>query len=110
MRIHLQLVIHLQNNLIKATVPLCVRTFAVFLITGLVLLGCASFNPQPLNDRPFRERATVQTKNGVRVLAAVLSAEETQSVFGLSLYKKGIQPVWLEIENNSQRIACGSRR
>jgi hypothetical protein len=103
MRINLQLVIHLQNNLIKATVPLCVRRFAVFLITGLVLLGCASFNPQPLNDRPFRERATVQTKNGVRVLAAVLSAEETQSVFGLSLYKKGIQPVWLEIENNSQR-------
>jgi hypothetical protein len=78
------------------------RTLAACLLTGFVLLGCAAFNPQPLNERPLRERADGQTQNGVRVLATVLSAEETQSVFGLSLYKKGIQPVWLEIENNTQ--------
>jgi len=102
MRINLQLANRLQNHWIKATVPLCMCPFAVLLITGVMLLGCASFNPQPLNKRPFRERAIVKAQDGVRVLAAVLSAQETQSVFGLSLYKKGIQPVWLEIENNSQ--------
>jgi hypothetical protein len=28
-----------------------------------------------------------------------LSAEESEAVFGVPLYKKGIQPIWLEIEN-----------
>ncbi len=82
--------------------PSCIRTVAAILLTGFVLLGCAAFNPQPLNERLFRERAAVKAQDGVRVLAAVLSAEETQSVFGLSLYKKGIQPVWLEIENSTR--------
>ena len=50
----------------------------------------------------MRKHATTQTKNGVSVSAAVLSAAETKAVFNLSLYHKGIQPVWLEIENNTQ--------
>ncbi len=92
----------LTGNWIAVHLAGSARTLAACLFTGFALLGCAAFNPQPLNERPFRERATVQTQNGVRVLAAVLSAKETQSVFGLSLYKKGIQPVWLEIENNTR--------
>jgi hypothetical protein len=92
----------LLNNWIDVHIPSCLRTLAACLLTGVALLGCVAFNPQPLNERPFRERATVQTNNGVRVLAAVLSAEETRAVFGLSLYPKGIQPVWLEIENNTR--------
>jgi len=31
----------------------------------------------------------------------VLRAEETEAVFGFAPYKKGIQPVWLEIENKA---------
>ena len=38
----------------------------------------------------------------LRVTAAVLSAEESEAVFGVSLYKRGIQPVWLEIENKDE--------
>ena len=103
MFLNLHPVSRLPNNWIDAHLPACVRMLAASLFTGLVLLGCATFTPLPLNERPFRERATVHTQNGVCVLAAVLSAEETESVFGLSLYKKGIQPVWLEIENNTRR-------
>ena len=36
----------------------------------------------------------------MRVAAAVPSAEETQAIFGLPLYDQGVQPVWLEIEND----------
>jgi hypothetical protein len=32
----------------------------------------------------------------------VLSAEESEAVFGVPLYKKGIQPIWLEIENRDE--------
>jgi hypothetical protein len=87
------------NNWTEVDFPACVRTLAACLLTGFMMLGCAAYRPRTLDERLFRERATVQTQKGVRVLAAVPSAEETQSVFGLPLYKKGIQPVWVEIEN-----------
>jgi hypothetical protein len=90
-----------QNIRTEVNLPACVRVLAACLFAGWVLLGCAAYHPRPLNDHPFRERAIVKTQNGVRVLATVLSEEEARSVFGLSLYNKGIQPVWLEIENNT---------
>ena len=68
----------------------------------LTILGCASFNPRTIDEVSFRERAQVQYDDNVRVTAAVLSPEETEVLFGLSLYRKGIQPVWLEIENNDE--------
>ncbi len=77
------------------------RTVAFCILSGTILCGCATFNPQPINEVPFRERAETQTEDGVRVTAAVLSAKETEAVFGRPLYKRGIQPVWLEIENNT---------
>jgi len=68
----------------------------------LTVYGCATFNPRPIEEVPFRERAQTQIDAGVRVTAAVLSAQESQDVFGVPLYKRGIQPVWLEIENNEK--------
>lgn len=77
-------------------------TLTVCILLNTILWGCATYNPQPLNEKPFRERAVIQTENGVRVSAAVLGPEEAQAVFNLQLYKKGIQPIWLEIENSTQ--------
>ena len=68
----------------------------------LIILGCASpFNPRPIEDAAFLERAQTQEENGVRVTAAVLSAEDCLAKFGVNLYSRGIQPVWLEIQNNN---------
>ena len=78
------------------------RTVAFCIISSTILWGCATFNPRPLSEVAFHERAETQTENKIRVSAAVLSAEETEAAFGLPLYKKGIQPIWLEIENNTQ--------
>jgi hypothetical protein len=50
---------------------------------------------------PFLDRAETQIDAGVRVTAAVPSARETSDLFGISLYRKRVQPVWLEIENNT---------
>jgi hypothetical protein len=52
-----------------------------------------------MNEVRFQTRAQTKLKDNLRVTAAVLSAEESEAVFDVSLYKKGIQPVWLEIEN-----------
>ena len=73
------------------------------LLTGVVLMlaACAA-TPEPLNQIPegdYRERIQVQEAWGVRVSAAVPSARESEELFGKPLYKRGIQPVWLKIEN-----------
>jgi hypothetical protein len=75
----------------------------ILLMLGfLVGSGCATFNPRPMEEVPFLERAQTQNENNVRVTAAVLSEAESKAVFAAPLYKRGIQPIWLEIENNDE--------
>jgi hypothetical protein len=58
-----------------------------------------------MEEVPFKERAQTQYEDGIRVTAVVLSVEECKEVFGLDLYKRGIQPIWLEIENKKKELA-----
>jgi hypothetical protein len=80
----------------------------VFSLARLIVLvalisACAStpFNPKPVDEVPFRNRSQFQATEDVRVSVAVPSATETRLLFGAPLYKRGIQPVWLEIQNTS---------
>ena len=76
------------------------RLKLIFLSIALLIAGCtATFEPLPVEEVNFLKRSRTQSRGNMRVTAAVLSAEETETVFGFALYKKGIQPVWLEIEN-----------
>jgi len=70
---------------------------SVFWLT--MLAACAGFDPQPMDRIPFMDRAQTRIKENVRVTAAVLSPGESEAAFGVPLYTRGIQPVWLEIEN-----------
>ncbi len=74
----------------------CVLVAVILLLT---LWGCASFQPPVLEKAFFQNRAQTKAEDDVRVTAAVLSAKETQDSLGFPLYRKGVQPVWLEIEN-----------
>jgi hypothetical protein len=51
---------------------------------------------------PFLERAEKQYEGNVWVKAAVPSARESIALFDAPLYKRGIQPIWLEIENRDE--------
>jgi hypothetical protein len=78
----------------------------LFGLAVLLLSGCASA-PDPALSLPegdFRERLIAQERDGVRVTAGVPSAKESEALFGESLYKRGIQPVWLQIENQRDEI------
>ncbi len=69
----------------------------------LIIIGCTpSFKPRPLEMVHFQERSQTQDDGLFRVTAAVLGAEETEEVFGFALYQKGVQPIWLEIENKDE--------
>lgn len=69
------------------------------LVTGAA--ACSSYRPTPPTEVPFRDRAQTQDGGDLRVTVAVLDAREAERVFGVPLYRRGIQPIWLEIENRS---------
>jgi hypothetical protein len=48
----------------------------------------------------FLERSISQTEGSVTVTVAVPSGSESQDFFGVPLYNRKIQPVWLEIRND----------
>ena len=77
------------------------KSAIVLLAITLTLTGCASRGPLPwLETTDYRERLRTQTKGGVRVSTSVLSASESQTLYGVPLARKGIQPVWIEVENH----------
>ena len=79
------------------------HTYTLFFCI-LILSGCASsFNPRPIEEVPFKERAQTQTEQNVTVTASVLSAEDCLKKFNVNLYSRNIQPIWIEIENNDEQ-------
>jgi hypothetical protein len=80
---------------------------ALVFIWTTISTGCATgFDPKPIESVPFRDRAQTQVEASIRVTAAVPSATESRDLFGVSLYKKRIQPVWLEIENSTHEMVA----
>jgi len=73
---------------------------SLLILYVLALFGCATYQPRPMEKVPFLERAQTKSDGKVQVRVAVPSAEESKEIFGVDLSSEGIQPVWLEIENN----------
>jgi len=81
------------------------RLVLMLLLPGLLAVAAAACSApgqvkEWLREGDFRDRVQTQTADNVRVSAAVPSSQETLDIFGKDLYKKGIQPVWISIENN----------
>ncbi|BCZ85672.1 hypothetical protein PTKU64_93470 (plasmid) [Paraburkholderia terrae] len=74
------------------------RLLAAVVIT-FVLCGCATTLPDA-GGLTYKSRAVTRTEGGLRVSASVLSAEESEAVYGVPLAKKEIQPVWIEVQND----------
>jgi len=83
-------------------IPRKARALSI-LAAALMLSSCASqpYQPQIENLASVTVRAESQTMGDVRVSVAVPSPEETEAIFDLPLYARGIQPVWIEVENRS---------
>ncbi len=79
------------------------RYLSLCLCSLLLLNGCAGqpYITTDVSTGSFLARKITQEQEGLRVSAAVPDAGETAELFGLSLYEKGVQPVWIEVENNS---------
>ena len=74
----------------------------------LNILGCAKrystpFSPRPLEEVKFLDRAQTKSSNGITVTTAVLSPKESREVFAVDLESEGIQPVWVNVENKTNK-------
>ena len=75
----------------------------IYLIPFLFLSACAtqSYKYESTKSVPVEARAITQTQGDITVSASVPDKNEAQAIFGIPIYARGIQPVWLEIQNNS---------
>ena len=84
----------------------------LFAIAGL--LGACSTAPytyEPRGSSILEQRAEAQAAGGFGVRAAVPGVEEAEAFFGVNVYERDIQPVWIEIRNDNDvraRVAISS--
>ena len=79
------------------------------LLFVMLIISCAStpatisFKPISMNEVRFRDRAQSKYDDEVRVTVAVPTAEENKALFSANLSLKEIQPIWVRVENHSDR-------
>lgn len=71
-------------------------------------LWSVSYQPNG-SVRGFEKQAEVQERDGFVVRVAIPDAATVRAMFGVPLARRGIQPVWLQIENRTEspsRLQC----
>ena len=79
------------------------RIFHIIVLCCLLVSGCATYVPPKPQQTEFQSRAETQSIGEIRVSAVVLSAEESQQIFGSPLAQNHIQPIWIEVENQTDQ-------
>jgi len=70
----------------------------------LFLQGCAMTKTPPVEPLTYKSRTKSITNEDVKVTVAVPTISEAQGLYGVDLASKHIQPVWLEVKNDSDDI------
>ena len=77
-----------------------VRILLAGVLIVITTIGCASKGPLSETEKlDYKGRVVTSSDGAVLVSASVLSADESRDIYGVPLAKKGIQPVWIEVEN-----------
>ena len=77
-------------------------SFLFAFLFAFTLSACGKFKPDTSADG-FKARAQTQAQGDLHVTAAALGGKESHEYFGEKLAKKGVQPVWLKIQNDSKK-------
>ena len=75
--------------------------FAILLVFALSACSTVSYKHESLDRFGIEQRAVAKEQGAIRVRASVPGKVEAKQLFGIPVYDRGIQPVWLEITNNS---------
>jgi len=74
---------------------------------GLIALSInvdAQILTQGTQVDPPNDRIHQNTEGAIRVSTAVPSAQETRKIFSAKLYRRNIQPVWVQVENLGDQL------
>ena len=72
---------------------------------AIALTGCATWTlPTDTSDTPLRARAVAKAGHGVEVSATVLGTEDCVRMLGSDVTAAGVQPVWIEVRNDSEHM------
>ena len=79
----------------------------LFVVLSLALAGCAgkAYVYEPFDTARFMPTIEQQSEGPISVSTSIPGREETARIFGIDLYGRGIQPVWLRIRNSGDSIA-----
>ncbi len=81
----------------------CRRTHATNLgLAATLLVLLLAWHPSAAEAAevpPPNDRLHTQSQDVIRVTTGVPSAEETREIFGVSMYRNNVQPVWVQVEN-----------
>lgn len=80
-------------------------SLTLLLVLALSACSATPYKYTPLSNFTIIERAKTQVSGDFKVRASVPGEDEAEKLFGIPVYKRGIQPVWLEITNNSPNRA-----
>ena len=70
-------------------------------IVAFVIQGCTTTQPSPADPSAYRNRAKSGVNGDMAVTVAVPTIPEAQAIYGVKLASKHIQPVWVEVSNDS---------
>lgn len=75
----------------------------IYLISALLVTACASTGPLSESERlDYKSRVKTHIDGDVQVSVSVLSNEEARDTYGVSLDRKGVQAVWIEVKNTGK--------
>ena len=69
-----------------------------------MMLGCATTKTLPVDLLAYKKRAKSSINKDVTVTVAVPTISEAHAIYGVKLASKYIQPVWVEVKNDSDDI------
>ena len=67
----------------------------------LVMQACATAKPPPVDPLAYKNRTESSVNEDVTVTVAVPTISEAQAIYSVELSSKHIQPVWVEVKNDS---------
>ncbi|KPJ91394.1 MAG: hypothetical protein AMJ53_11790 [Gammaproteobacteria bacterium SG8_11] len=67
----------------------------------LLLQGCATTTSTPVDPLAYKKRTESSVMGELTITVAVPTNSEAQAIYGVNLALKHIQPVWLEVKNDS---------
>ena len=74
-------------------------------VVSIALAGCATWTaPVDTSDVPLRARAVTESKRDVQLSATVLGADDSLRLFGTDVTAAGVQPVWIEVRNDTDQV------